>query len=795
MQRERRRDPGCWRAPAPPMSPRPPIEPFAELAPPAGAPSGSRSPSRRPSRAPEARRTSRSRGRSTSSCGATEERRPRGAARRARRSPGRRRRDPARDRLLLRAGREPRLDRPRASACSAAPPPRRSRFGAGVWLERRGESTHAALAAVGAGLAGGYATLLAAAALYDLLPDWAALIAAAAIAGVARGDRARVGLGDRRRARADRRAARAGRGRVPGRDLAGRDRVRGPRARGDDRRRGRTSAGDGCSTSPALASLPQVAVLVWQADDGDRAAVLVLAAIVLAALPRRGSRLAGAAPARTRWSGARRRSSSTTSIYSALVAAQAARRRRAGRRPARRRRRRRGVRGGRRAAGAAPRAGADPRRGRARRDRDRAREPALRQQPHGACGRPTRRCSRTSPRGCATRGWRSALSRTSPGDAARAAHRRAARRAARPHERARLREPGRPSGAGRAVRARRRRRVRDRRLVLVARPAGAARAGGRAVGPRDRARRLPPRPAVDRRRRGRRGRRARALRGRARDRRPLPALRRRAPRCRPSSTRRWRSSACWALAALGLIAVGLRDRRADARVRARLDRGDARATCSATCVQQLDRGPARPGGARPSPPRCSRPSLLEQLTAGEELDALAALALVLSVALGVGGVWAVVSGTDASLTVQGSALLGLGARLRRRRGGGLRARRRARLQHAARPGGARAAAPSRPPSCVQRHLPRARLERRRGRPRRARADGRRRSRLVDRGRRLPRARARPQALAGGAADATSSRPAPIPRTGVPGLLFVIARRRRSLLARSSPRSWSAGATG
>src|SRR5205807_8539349 len=39
-------------------------------------------------------------------------------------------------------------------------------FVAGIWLRRRYGDTHAALAAAGAGIAGGYATLLAAAAVY-----------------------------------------------------------------------------------------------------------------------------------------------------------------------------------------------------------------------------------------------------------------------------------------------------------------------------------------------------------------------------------------------------------------------------------------------------------------------------------------------------------------------------------------------------------------------------------------------------------------------------------------------------
>jgi uncharacterized membrane protein len=55
-------------------------------------------------------------------------------------------------------------------------------FAGGLELRRRYGETHAALAAVGAGIAGGYATILSAAALYDLLPDWGALLIAGAIA-------------------------------------------------------------------------------------------------------------------------------------------------------------------------------------------------------------------------------------------------------------------------------------------------------------------------------------------------------------------------------------------------------------------------------------------------------------------------------------------------------------------------------------------------------------------------------------------------------------------------------------
>ena len=58
-------------------------------------------------------------------------------------------------------------------------------FAAGFWLHRRFGTTHAALAAVGAGIAGAYATLLAATALYEFVPDIGALVAAAGIAAAA----------------------------------------------------------------------------------------------------------------------------------------------------------------------------------------------------------------------------------------------------------------------------------------------------------------------------------------------------------------------------------------------------------------------------------------------------------------------------------------------------------------------------------------------------------------------------------------------------------------------------------
>jgi uncharacterized membrane protein len=57
-------------------------------------------------------------------------------------------------------------------------------FGVGFWLHRRYEATYAALTAVGTGIAGGYATLLAAVSLYELVSKPVALVIAAAIAAV-----------------------------------------------------------------------------------------------------------------------------------------------------------------------------------------------------------------------------------------------------------------------------------------------------------------------------------------------------------------------------------------------------------------------------------------------------------------------------------------------------------------------------------------------------------------------------------------------------------------------------------
>jgi uncharacterized membrane protein len=58
---------------------------------------------------------------------------------------------------------------------------------AGVWLRGRFGDTYASLSAAGVGIAGFYATLLAATALYDLVPSAVALVAATAIAAVGAG--------------------------------------------------------------------------------------------------------------------------------------------------------------------------------------------------------------------------------------------------------------------------------------------------------------------------------------------------------------------------------------------------------------------------------------------------------------------------------------------------------------------------------------------------------------------------------------------------------------------------------
>jgi uncharacterized membrane protein len=58
-------------------------------------------------------------------------------------------------------------------------------FGAGLWLQRRYESTYSALVAVGTGIAGAYITLLAAVSLYDMVSKPVALVLAAVIASIA----------------------------------------------------------------------------------------------------------------------------------------------------------------------------------------------------------------------------------------------------------------------------------------------------------------------------------------------------------------------------------------------------------------------------------------------------------------------------------------------------------------------------------------------------------------------------------------------------------------------------------
>ena len=57
--------------------------------------------------------------------------------------------------------------------------------GVGFWVRRRYGQMQMSLGAVGAGIAGGYASLAAAAARYDLVPDWLALPLAGVIAAVA----------------------------------------------------------------------------------------------------------------------------------------------------------------------------------------------------------------------------------------------------------------------------------------------------------------------------------------------------------------------------------------------------------------------------------------------------------------------------------------------------------------------------------------------------------------------------------------------------------------------------------
>ena len=110
-------------------------------------------------------------------------------------------------------------------------------LGAGWWLRRRFGETLASTAAAGVGVAGAYATLLAAAARYELIAEPVALVLAAGIAAACDRDRARLARpaarGPRPRRR-DPRAARGGRPRRRARD--DRRGVRGADARGCDRR-------------------------------------------------------------------------------------------------------------------------------------------------------------------------------------------------------------------------------------------------------------------------------------------------------------------------------------------------------------------------------------------------------------------------------------------------------------------------------------------------------------------------------------------------------------------------------
>ena len=111
---------------------------------------------------------------------------------------------------------------------------------AGVWLRRNYGDTYASVSSAGAGIAGFYATLLAAAALYDLIP------APAGVDGCSSDRRPRrsrctcLELGDARVARAPRRDARACSGRAAGRPHRNGHDVRLFRARRGDRR-GRAS--------------------------------------------------------------------------------------------------------------------------------------------------------------------------------------------------------------------------------------------------------------------------------------------------------------------------------------------------------------------------------------------------------------------------------------------------------------------------------------------------------------------------------------------------------------------------
>ena len=208
---------------------------------------------------------------------------------------GRRRSHAARDRLLLRPGREPGLDRARR-ACLARRDRLRARLRRRPLREAalRGACTTRRSPPSGAGIAGGYMTLLAAKVLYDLVPDWAAMLIAAGIAAVgvatalAWSSELIAGLG------------------LVGATLA-------PAALGLESGE-LTAAGTGFAAlvfagtaivairqrwSTLLgvgvaATLPQVAVLLAQAEP-DRMGRRRCRRVLLAPLPRRGDRLAGPA--------------------------------------------------------------------------------------------------------------------------------------------------------------------------------------------------------------------------------------------------------------------------------------------------------------------------------------------------------------------------------------------------------------------------------------------------------------------------------------------------------------------
>ena len=67
----------------------------------------------------------------------------------------------------------------------SAPASRRAAVGVAFWVRSRYGQLQMSLGAAGAGIAGGYATLAAAAARYDLVPDWLALPLAGGLAAVA----------------------------------------------------------------------------------------------------------------------------------------------------------------------------------------------------------------------------------------------------------------------------------------------------------------------------------------------------------------------------------------------------------------------------------------------------------------------------------------------------------------------------------------------------------------------------------------------------------------------------------